>query len=412
MTGAHAPEPGASRAALGDVRVLDLTRHFPGPYCTLILGDLGADVVKLEPVAGGDPLRSVPPLRDGMSVMFQALNRNKRSIALDLRSDPGREAALRLAASCDVVVEGFRPGVMEHLGLGYAELRARNPGLVLCRLTGYGQDGPYHERAGHDLDYVAAAGILGLARCGDRPVVPPVQIGDMSAGQSAAIAILAALHERASSGRGQELDVAVLDGLLGWMSMRLAVHLAGAEPGSAAASGEDGGAVSVGLDGRHPCYRVYACADGHLAVAALEPRFWQQLVEALGLPELSGSGLASGEEARRVSERVEAVLRRHTAAEWMTRLAGLDVCVEPVTSLAGALAHPQAVSRGSILPAGLGGALPQVGFPFRLSRTPQRVDRPAPRLGEHTADILEEVGYGGVERAALRERGWILEAER
>jgi alpha-methylacyl-CoA racemase len=405
----------------------------------MLLGDLGADVVKLEPVEG-DPVRSMPPLVEGTSALFHALNRNKRSIAVDLRTEAGRDITLRLAERSDVVVEGFRPGVLERLGLGYPELHARNPRLVLCRLSGWGQDGPYRERAGHDLDYVAAAGILAMSGAApDRPLVPGVQIGDLSGAQAAVVAILAALHERDRSGIGQAIDVSIFDTLLSWLSIHAAVHFARAaaaspsgpeagasrdapvelaRPGGAGvpqaeetavapAAGETAAAPASGgaLSGSHPCYRVYRCADADLAVAALEPRFWARLVELLGLPRLAAAGFADGAEAVAVAAQVEAVLRRRTAREWMQILAAEDVCVEPVLDLAGALRHPQAESRGAILPAGVGGPLPQTGFPFRLERTPAGVRRPAPLLGEHTAELLGEIGYGEDDARALRAQG-------
>ncbi len=412
-------------APLADVSVLDLTRLLPGPFCTMLLGDLGADVVKLEPPEG-DPTRVIPPLVAGTSALFHALNRNKRSIAVDLRSAPGREIALRLAARSDVVVEGFRPGVMERLGLGYAELRARNPRIVLCRISGWGQDGPYRQRAGHDLDYLAAAGILAMSGGETGPVIPGVQIGDLGGAQAAVVAILAALHERDRSSTGQSIDVSIFDTLLSWLSIHAAAHFArvaagtpGA-PGAAASqktpprgrrpSAGPGGprleASSGGpLSGRHPCYRLYRCSDGHLAVAALEPRFWSRLVELLGLPQLAGAGFADGDEAVAVAAQLEAVLLGRTAREWMERLAGEDVCVEPVGDLAAALRHPQAESRGAVLPAGLAGPLPQSGFPFRMTRTPAAVRRPAPLLGEHGAELLGEIGYGEADATALRAQG-------
>jgi alpha-methylacyl-CoA racemase len=409
-------------APLADVSVLDLTRLLPGPFCTMLLGDLGADVVKLEPLEG-DPTRVIPPLVAGTSALFHALNRNKRSIAVDLRSAPGREIALRLAARSDVVVEGFRPGVLERLGLGYAELCARNPRIVLCRISGWGQDGPYRQRAGHDLDYLAAAGILAMSGSGTGPIIPGVQIGDLGGAQAAVVAILAALHERDRSSMGQSIDVSIFDTLLSWLSIHAAAHFAraAAETPGAAASEEappGDGRPSAGpggprpeaapggtLSGRHPCYRVYRCADGHLAVAALEPRFWSRLVELLGLPELAGTAFADGDEAEAVAAQVEAVLLGRTAREWMERLAGEDVCVEPVRDLAAALRHPQAESRGAVLAAGLAGPLPQPGFPFRMARTPAAVRRPAPLLGEHGAELLREIGYGEADAAALRAQG-------
>jgi alpha-methylacyl-CoA racemase len=372
--------------ALDDVRILDLTRLLPGGFCTMLLADCGADVIKVEDTDSGDWMRWVPPLIDGYSAMFYAINRNKRSIRLNLKTDGGREAFLRLADGADVVVESFRPGVMERLGIGYAALHARNPKLVVCSISGYGQDGPYRLRAGHDLNYVALAGILSItAGTNGEPALPGVQIGDLGAGAlHSIVAILTALHQRDRTGEGQHCDIAMLDGLISWLSINAAPYFAGQEvPGPG----------TLMLNGKHPCYRIYRCADGHLALGALEPKFWRNFVEAIGLAHLADSGLASGDEAHRVVAEVQEELMRNTRAQWMEVLDGRDVCCEPLLSLDEVFELPQVRHRGMRLEAGAAGPVDQSGFPIRLSASPMQVRRSAPGYGEHTREVLAEAGY-------------------
>jgi alpha-methylacyl-CoA racemase len=371
---------------LSGLRVLDLSRLLPGPFCSLLLADLGADVVKVEDPAGGDYVRWSPPLHGEYSAMYYTLNRNKRSIKLNLKSDAGREALLKLAETADVVLETFRPGVMDRLGVGYEQLKQRNAGIILCSISGYGQDGPYRDRAGHDLNYMAIGGALGITGTADgRVAMPGVQVGDLGGGaMSGAIAILAALQHRNRTGEGQHCDVSMLDGIVSWLSLHAGRFF------------EDGGVPGPGtlhLNGRHPCYNVYRCKDGWMSVGALEPKFWSALVTALGLPHLETEAFASGEASRRVHAEIEAVFLTGTRVEWAELLDGKDVCCEPVLSFAETFANQQVQHRGMVIPEGEGGPLPQTGFPFKLSATPPKVRRQAPGYGEHTREVLREAGY-------------------
>jgi len=386
--------------ALDDVRVLDLTRLLPGPFCTLLLADFGADVIKVEDTTGGDYMRWMPTLIDEYSAMFHPLNRNKRSVTIDLKNPLGREAFLRLAATSDVVVESFRPGVMERLGIGFGALREANPRLVLCSITGYGQDGPFRDRAGHDLNYAAVAGVLMLGgTVADGPAMPGLQVGDLGGGAlDAALAIMIALHHAARSGQGQHCDVSMVDGLVTWTGVHASQLFAtGVTPGPG-----DGL-----LTGRFPCYRIYACADGYLSVGALEPKFWREFMEVIGLPELAGSGLVDGEEGERAVAAVQALLLTKTRAQWEELLAGHDVCVEPVLDIGETFAHPQVRSRGMQLEAGEGRPTAQTGFPIRLQDTPAGFRRAAPRYGEHTDEVLAEAGLSTEQLASLRAAGAI-----
>ena len=386
--------------ALSDVRILDLTRLLPGAFCTLMLADLGADVIKVEDTESGDYLRWTPPMVDGYSAMFHALNRNKRSVALNLKSDAGRDAFLDLVRTADVVLESFRPGVLQRLGLGYETLAARNERLVLCSISGYGQDGPYRDRAGHDLNYAALAGVLSTqGESGTVPAMPALQVGDYGAGAlHAAVAILAALHQRAQSGRGQHCDIAMLDGLVSWMSAQAAEFFATHEvprPGS------------LVLNGRYPCYRTYRCADGAATVAALEPKFWDGLVGSLGLAHLAGQGLAEGLEGERVAAELQRALRRRTRAELAELGDVADVCCAPVLTVDEVFEQPQVVHRGMLLAPGVAGPAAQAACPIRLSDSPATVRRGAPAWGADTHEVLQEAGSDAAEIVGLVAAGAI-----
>jgi len=365
---------------LEGVRILDLTRLLPGAYCTLLLADFGADVVKIEEPGRGDYMRWMGPAVGDQSALFNALNRNKRSAVLDLKSEAGREAFLKLAARADVVVEGNRPGVIDRLGIGWPVLHELNPKLVLCSITGYGQDGPLARSAGHDLNYMAIAGALSQnGPAGGPPIPLGVQVADLGGGgMGAAVAILAALYEVSRGGEGRHLDVAMMDGALAWTAAARA---------DVAAGGEHAPRGRGRLTGGIPCYRVYRCADGHLSVGALEPKFWEALCEALGRPDLVPRQFASGDEADAVGIELEEIFARQTRAEWAEKLKGLEVCVEPVLEPHEVAGHPQVQARGLVVDTPTGQEVrPAVVTDSNWRRLPP------PRLGEHTAEILAEVG--------------------
>jgi alpha-methylacyl-CoA racemase len=344
---------------LDGIRVLDLTRLLPGAFCTLQLADMGAEVIKVEEPGSGDYMRWTPPLVNGQSALFDALNRDKKSIALDLKKPDGRDALLRLVDTADVLVEGNRPGVMDRLGLGWAALHERNPRLVMCSITGYGQDGPYASRAGHDLNYMAIAGALGLNGPRDGPPFPlSVQAADIGGGgMQAAVAILGALVGVQRGGEGRHLDVAMTDGAVSWLALAFAARRAGER----VARGDQR------LGGRYACYRVYACKDGrYYSVGALEPKFWMALCEALERPDLIERQYSEDLETQREVERIFAA---RTRDEWEDVLSKVDACCEPVLDLDEVATHPQVAAR----------------------RVLEKTGR-APRLGEHTEEILKALG--------------------
>ena len=270
---------------LDGIRVLDLTRLLPGGFCSMLLADFGADVIKVEDTGPGDYVRWAPPFYDGVepsarSALFLSLNRGKRSIRIDLKSDPGKAVLLRLARDADVLLESFRPGVLDRLGVGYERLRQENPGLVYCAITGYGQDGPGRERSGHDLNYLGLNGILGLSGEADGPPVSSAaQIADLGGGAlMAAVGTLVALRERDRSGQGQMIDCSMFDGSLSFLAMLAGEMLAG---GPAPRRGE------LRLAGGLVCYRPYRCADGYVTLAALEPKFWSAFCRGVGREDLA-----------------------------------------------------------------------------------------------------------------------------
>jgi alpha-methylacyl-CoA racemase len=383
---------------LAGVRVLDLTRLLPGPMATLHLADLGADVVKVEDTGAGDYARVMGHVREGMSDFFRVLNRNKRAIRLDLKRPAGRDALLRLAERADVLVEGFRPGVMAKLGLGYETLAGRNPRIVVCAITGYGQDGPYRDRAGHDINYIGYAGVGNeIGAEGGPPVVPNFQIADLLGGALVpAMGILAALLDARASGRGRFVDVAMADAVLAHAVFPLLGVL---ERGTTPARG------TTMLSGGLACYNRYRTSDGRwLAVGALERKFWDALCDILRCPELKEKHVVYGGEARAAKEKLAAIFATRTQAEWTATFAQAECCVSPVLEMHEALADEHFRARRMIIDDG-----GPAGFapPVKLSEFEFDPGRAAPAPGEHTEEVLREAGYGGAEIEALRKEGVI-----
>ena len=388
----------SSRAKpLSGVRVLDLTRLLPGAMATLHLADLGADVVKIEDTEAGDYSRTMGRVRDGMSDSFRLLNRNKRAMRLDLKRPRGRETFLRLAKTADAVVESFRPGVMARLGVGYDAVSAVNPRVVYCSISGYGQDGPYAQRAGHDINYIGYAGIGDQIGTAEGPVVPNFQIADLLGGALVPVmGILAALVDARSSGRGRYVDVAMTDAALAHAVFPLLGLL---EQGKAPARG------SGMLDGGLPCYNVYRTKDGRfMAVGALERKFWTTLCDMLGCPELKEKHIVYGATAQVVRDRLARIFASRTQREWTEALADADCCVSPVLSIDESLRNEQLRARGMIAESG---GVAQFALPLKLSGFEFGIERSAPGVGEHTDEVLREAGYGDADIAALRKEGVI-----
>jgi alpha-methylacyl-CoA racemase len=361
----------------------------------MLLADMGAEVIKVEDPDKGDYLRWTPPLVDGQSVLFNSLNRNKKSLTLNLKAEAGRDLLLRLVETADVLVEGNRPGVMKRLGLGWDRLHASNPRLVMCSITGYGQDGPFAARAGHDINYIATAGGLGLNGSRGGPPVPlSVQVADIGGGgQQPAVAILGALVAVQRGAEGRWLDVSMTDGAVSWMSLVLAAR----------GGGETVARGDQRLAGRHACYRVYACnGDGFYSVGALEPKFWAALCVAVGRPDLVGLQFAEGVEGEEVHSVMEEIFASKTRSEWERDLAGLDACCEPVLELDEVASHPQVAARG-LITSGKTGV--EVRPAVQMRNDWRRKDPPG--LGEDTADVLTAIGVDKKQLEDLKARAVI-----
>jgi alpha-methylacyl-CoA racemase len=388
---------------LSGLRVLDLTRLLPGGFCTLLFADLGANVVKVEDTGMGDYIRWAPPYYEGAedsakSALYLALNRGKRSIRLNLKDERGRDALLRLVRDYDVLVEGNRPGVMDRLGLGYERLAQENPALVYCAITGYGQDGPYRDRSGHDMNYLGLIGLLGLTGEKDGPPVQSAgQIADLGGGGlMAAFGILAALRERDQTGKGQMVDVSMADGALSWLAMVAGRYFA---EGVAPRRGD------LELAGRLICYRPYECSDGWVTLGALEPKFWQAWCRGVGREDLIETQFeAPGSEAH---AEVERIFRERSRDEWQQFASQHDCCLEPVLGLDEALDSELVRARDMVVELDQPGTdgVKQLGMPVKFSRTPGGPQGPGPVLGADTEDVLRDAGFSGDEIAELIEAG-------
>jgi crotonobetainyl-CoA:carnitine CoA-transferase CaiB-like acyl-CoA transferase len=383
---------------LDGVRILDLTRLLPGNYCTLLLADLGADVVKVEEPERGDYIRWTPPLIDGEGAAHRALNRGKRSVTVNLKSAEGTGVLRRLVKQADALVESFRPGVLDRLGVGYRALSGENPRLVYCALTGYGQDGPYRERVGHDINYIGYAGILeATGRPEGPPVLPSVQVGDFGGGMAAAVGMLACLGQAARTGRGRLVDVSMLDVSLSWASVLMSWYLA---------MGEVPGRGLMPLGGALACYRVYRAGDGrYLAVGALEPQFWRALCERLEVPELVDEQFAPPRRQEELALRLGEAFASRPRDEWVRELADLETCVGPVQGVAEAVADPQVRGRGMV--AEVDGRQVGPGPAIKVSEVEKEPLRGAPVLGQHTEEILLELDLTPEEIDDLRTAGAI-----
>jgi alpha-methylacyl-CoA racemase len=373
---------------LEGIRILDLTRLLPGAYATLLLADLGAEVIKLEDPRGGDTMRHMPPLTNGTGVYFQLLNRNKRSVTLDLRAADAAAVLDALLASSDVVADSFRPRTAGRLGVDADRLRRRHPRLICASISGFGHSGPYVDRAAHDINYEGLVGLL-TASTAPRaaPGVPRLLVADIGAAMHAAAGILAALFQRERTGAGAFVDVAIHDAALSWMLFHGARTLA---------HGPADDTREVPLNGEAACYNIYVTADDrYLALGALEPKFWAGFCDRIGRSDLIPLQAAQGAEQQRVLAEVRAIMRMRTRDEWLAFFAADDVCLTEIKSLAEALVDPHLAARGL--------------FARRDNVTyialPGVSVRPAPLLGADTDGVLEQAGIDQEERARLRACG-------
>jgi alpha-methylacyl-CoA racemase len=386
---------------LDGVRVLDLCWRLPGAWATAMLGDLGSDVIKVEPPVGGDPMRAWEPRIGAESALHWVTGRNKRSLALDLRTPRGAELVLELARTADVLIESARPGVMERLNLGYGTVHAINPAIVYCSISGHGSDGPRALEAGYDLNCVALSGALSVTG-NDEPAMIGFPLADFAGGALTSVAgVLAALVRAQRTGEGDHVDIALTDGTFGLLVTLLGTYLA---------EGRAPGLGSERMNGYEPCYRIYACADGrHLAVAAAEEPFWTRLCDRLGRPDL----IATRNDADAVPTWVE-LFRARPRDDWLALLAGSDTCVSPVNDLPGALSDPQLCHREMVVEQDhpTAGRTRQLGTPFKLREHPATIRTRAPAVGQDSRAVLAELGLVPAEIDRLIADGIAAEATR
>ena len=380
-------------SALSGIRVVDVTRYIPGPYATLLLADLGADVIKIEEPPLGDPVRAIRPAVGGESAVHAALNRNKRSMLVDLRQQAGARLIVELALVSDVFVESFRPGSLAKRGLGAEALLAQNPRLVYCSLSGYGQTGPMAPVAGHDVNYQARAALL--PSLSGQPGPGAAQFADMAGGLYAAIGILAALQARERSGRGQVVDASIWRSALGLLTIP-------------AARAQEQDAPPNELSGSYACYNVYRCRDAkHVSVGALEPKFWDALCRALGHQDRINRQWEREPGRGDTIALFAASFATRDRDDWVRALRPADCCVEPVLDPYEAVAAAR--DSGALVAQPCGDAtFEAIGLPFGLSATPAAAPRAAPRPGQHTDTVLAEMGRSPSAIEALRAFGIVV----
>jgi len=388
---------------LEGIKVLDLSRLAPGPFCSMLLGDMGADVLLVEAPADG---KLAPALGGGRGpdaermAAYNALSRNKRSIVLNLREQDAREIFYKLAATADVVLEGFRPGVVKRLGVDYDTVKQRNPRIVYCSLSGYGQTGPYSQLVGHDINYISVGGALGMIGWPDTPPAIPMNIiADFAGGGlHAAYGILAALFARERTGKGQYVDIAMSDGVL---------YLLASLTGGVLAGGSSPGRGATVLNGSVPHYNVYQCKDGGwISLGSLEPHFFVNLCKVMGREDFIPHQYDASKR-QEIFGHFRAQFMTKTRDEWFEILKQTDICAAPVYSLEESLNDPHNRARDMVVevehPAF--GRIPQVGVGTKLSETPGSVRSTAPTPGQHTDDVLTSLGYDAATISSLRARG-------
>jgi crotonobetainyl-CoA:carnitine CoA-transferase CaiB-like acyl-CoA transferase len=395
------PNPSTKPQALPGLKILDASRLLPAALCTQMLADLGAEVLKVEETGRGDYQRTFPPMGKVDSGTFLLCNRNKKSITLNLKSEEGKAVFKKLAAEADVVVEGFRPGVMKRLGLDYETLKEINPRLIYCAVSGFGQDGPYKMVAGHDLNYMGIIGALPLfGMAGGPPMVPGLLTADIGGGSlMAAYGILAALLARQVTGEGQFVDVSMMDGAMSFIAYHASEPLFGDVDPKGGEYRNTGGA---------PCYSIFRCKDGHyVTLGALEEHFWERFCDAAGVPELKRDQFPEGEARSQQFEKLDHVFEQRTRAEWVALFFEKDIPGGPVNTMREAFEDPHVKAREMVMHVDhpVEGRIPQLGFPVKFSGTPGRISSPPPTVGQHTNEVLKRLGYSDQQIAEMAKAG-------
>jgi crotonobetainyl-CoA:carnitine CoA-transferase CaiB-like acyl-CoA transferase len=375
---------------LAHLRMIDLSRQLPGPFCSMLLADFGVDVL------------AVANPTDPMGVGIPFLARNKRHMTVNLKSDVGRDILLRLASDADILLEGYRPGVPARLGIDYDTLRARNPRLIYCSISGFGQDGPYRDRVGHDVNYLGYAGVLNfVGEAGGPPVIPGVQIADIAGGGlMATVGILTAVLAREQTGQGQFVDVSMLDGSLACNAYHVLMYLL---TGQLPQRGREQ------LTGRYPCYAVYETRDGrHVTVGAFEPHFWATLCRHFAREDFIETQWDEDPRRSEMFSFFRNAFKEKTLAQWMQALSDQDICFGPVNTLEETFADPQLRHRGMVVDMQTStGPTVVLGPPIKLSDTPAALRTPPPGFGEHTESALRTLGFTVERIAELRTQGVI-----
>jgi len=395
---------GKRKGPLSGIRILDLTQLYPGPLATMMLADMGADVVRLEHPSRPDLVHLLPPFVGKHSAAYLSLNRSKRGLALDTGTEQGRHVFFDLVRTADLVVEQFRPGVLDKIGIGYEQATLFNPRIIYVSITGFGQNGPYRKKAGHDINYMALAGLLSQVKKGEEMALPGFQTADVAGGAYlSVIACMAGLWHRERTGKGQKIDVSMMDGILPLLTLQLAQYW-----GSRVK--ED--FVNV-LDGSFACYRVYECANGkYVSLAALEPKFWASFCHMVNKPEWLASQFPAGGEIKKVREVVAGLFKTKSREEWVELAEIHDVCLSSVQELEDLERDPQLQARQMILETehenGL--KLKGVGIPIKFSESKPDHPEPAPAVGQDSIEILKEAGYSEERIEELVEKGIVFAA--
>lgn len=382
--------------------MLDLSRYFPGAYCSLVLSDLGVEVVKVEEPGVGDPIRRIHPLKGNESTQHLLLNRNKKSITLDLKSSEGKDIFYELARDSDIILENFKPGVTDALGIGYNDIKVINPGLIYCSISGFGQDGPYHNLPGHDINFIGYSGMLGIA--GQKrlpPTIPVVPIADLSGAMFAVISILSSCISRKTNRRGGFLDVSLLDGAIAWLGHSMGyLYLEGIPEAER----------DMALSGKYACYSIYRTKDGkNLTIASLEPKFWKNLCEKVGREDYISLQFSPGEKQQEIKACFEEMFLTKTRDDWMDFFEGTEICAGPVYDVDEVFVDPQVIHRKiftEVVHPGKG-PIKQIDSLSKLAGDFTEKGTYPPGLGQHTDEVLQNLGIREVEIARLRGKGII-----
>ncbi|MBN2468817.1 MAG: CoA transferase [Deltaproteobacteria bacterium] len=378
---------GKRKGPLNGIRLVDLTQLYPGPLATMMLADLGADVVRIEHPSRLDILHRLPPFIGEESAAYLSLNRSKRSLGLDTGKAEGQQVFFDLIRTADVVVEQFRPGVLDKIGIGYEQAVPFNPRIIYVSITGFGQDGPYRQRAGHDINYISLAGLLSHVKREDSMVLPGFQTADVvGGGYMSVVACMAALWNREKTGKGQRVDVSMTDSIMPMLTLQLAQYW-----------GSPGTDETVNLfDGTFPFYGVYECADGkHVSLGALEQKFWTGFCQMVGKPEWLPLQFSMGDEKRRVRDEIAALFKTRSRDEWLKLAEVHDICLSSINEMKDLEKDPQLQTRQMIIETEHEGGrkLKGVGIPIKFSGSKPDYPEPAPAVGQHSIDILQEIGY-------------------